>query len=174
MFNRKGIFLFFYPKHVPFLFYHLFCNNRWQNTSLQLTTSLTSCTVSFMLGFSRLCYYLVKTGNIKISAVLSTNNDTGVNTLSFPELGDVCIDMDRAETFGLMTVRAKLRNSIIQIIYYQWKLQILSVYQITILIKQVGENGDRLECEFRHLSLAEYMTALHVHITGDSLKGTNI
>ena len=93
--------------------------NRWQNTSLQLTTSLTSCTVSFMLGFSRLCYYLVKTGNIKISAVLSTNNDTGVNTLSFPELGDVCIDMDRAETFGLMTVRAKLRNSIIQIIYYE-------------------------------------------------------
>ena len=41
-----------------------------------------------------------------------------------------------------------------------------------MFIKQVGENGDRLECEFRHLSLAEYMTALHVHITGDSLKGT--
>ena len=57
-----------------------------------------------MLGFSRLCYYLVKTGNIKISGVLSTNLDTGVNTLSFPELGDVCIDMDKAETFGLMTV----------------------------------------------------------------------
>ena len=104
-------------KNVPFLFYPLFCKTRWQNTSLQLTTSLTSCTVSFMLGFSRLCYYLVKTGNIKISAVLSTNNDTGVNTLSFPELGDVCIDMDRAETFGLMTVRAKLRNSIIKILY---------------------------------------------------------
>ena len=57
-----------------------------------------------MLGFSRLCYYLVKTGNIKISGVLSTNLDTGVNTLSFPELGDVSIDMDKAETFGLMTV----------------------------------------------------------------------
>ena len=28
-----------------------------------------------------------------------------------------------------------------------------------------------LECEFRHLSLAEYLTALHVHVTGDSLKG---
>ena len=57
-----------------------------------------------MLGFSRLYYYLVKSGNIKISAVLSTNLDTGVNTLSFPELGDVSIDMDKAETFGLMTV----------------------------------------------------------------------
>ena len=127
--------MYFYPKDVPFLFYHLFCNNRWQNTSLQLTTSLTSCTVSFMLGFSRLCYYLVKTGNIKISAVLSTNNDTGVNTLSFPELGDVCIDMDRAETFGLMTVRAGLRNSIIKKFYHQYyesQINILynNVYQI--------------------------------------------
>jgi hypothetical protein len=28
-----------------------------------------------------------------------------------------------------------------------------------------------LECEFRHLSLAEYLTALHVHVSGDSLKG---
>ena len=35
----------------------------------------------------------------------------------------------------------------------------------------VEQDGDNLECEFRHLSLAEYMTALHVHITGDSLKG---
>ena len=29
----------------------------------------------------------------------------------------------------------------------------------------------RLEWEFRHLSLAEYLTALHVHVTGDSLLG---
>ena len=83
-----------------------------------------------MLGFSRLCYYLVKTGNIKISAVLSTNNDTGVNTLSFPELGDVCIDMDRAETFGLMTVRAKLQNNIINISHRKRKLQISNQYII--------------------------------------------
>ena len=27
-----------------------------------------------------------------------------------------------------------------------------------------------MECEFRHLSLAEYLTALHVHITGEPLK----
>ena len=37
--------------------------------------------------------------------------------------------------------------------------------------QQVGQDGSRLECEFRHLSLAEYMTALHIHINGDSLKG---
>lgn len=35
----------------------------------------------------------------------------------------------------------------------------------------VSQQGQRLECEFRHLSLAEYLTALHVHVTGDSLKG---
>ena len=35
----------------------------------------------------------------------------------------------------------------------------------------VEQDGDQLECEFRHLSLAEYMTALHVHITGADLKG---
>lgn len=34
----------------------------------------------------------------------------------------------------------------------------------------VAQDGLNLECEFRHLSLAEYLTALHVHITGDSLK----
>ena len=35
----------------------------------------------------------------------------------------------------------------------------------------VEQDGDKLECEFRHLSLAEYMTALHVHVTGAELKG---
>jgi len=34
----------------------------------------------------------------------------------------------------------------------------------------VAQDGPNLECEFRHLSLAEYLTALHVHITGDSLR----
>ena len=35
----------------------------------------------------------------------------------------------------------------------------------------VSQDGVRLECEFRHLSLAEYLTALHVHVTGDNLLG---
>ena len=34
----------------------------------------------------------------------------------------------------------------------------------------VSQDGANLECEFRHLSLAEYLTALHVHITGDTLQ----
>ena len=41
----------------------------------------------------------------------------------------------------------------------------------TFGLMTVEQDGDRLECEFRHLSLAEYMTALHVHITGADLKG---
>jgi len=112
--------------------------NRWQNTSLNMTTNLNAATISFMRGFSCLCYHLVRTGNIKISAILNEDNPATGNTLRFPDLGNVTIDQDRAETFGLMTVE---------------------------------QDGDRLECEFRHLSLAEYMTALHVHITGADLKG---
>ena len=34
----------------------------------------------------------------------------------------------------------------------------------------VSQEDTRVECEFRHLSLAEYLTALHVHITGEPLK----
>ena len=34
----------------------------------------------------------------------------------------------------------------------------------------VAQDGLNLECEFRHLSLAEYLTALHIHITGDTLQ----
>lgn len=105
--------------------------HRWQNTSLALTTNLEETTIHFVLGFARLCYHLVKSGNIKISAIMQANN-----TLNFPDLGDVTIDQERAETFGLMTV---------------------------------SQDGPRLECEFRHLSLAEYLTALHVHVTGDTL-----
>ncbi len=111
---------------------------RWQNTSLQMTTSLDSATVDFLLNFSRICYFLVKSGNIKMSAYLSEVADGSV--LSFPDFADgaVTIDQYRAESFGLMTI---------------------------------DQDGRRLECEFRHLSLAEYLTALHVHVSGDTLTG---
>ena len=44
----------------------------------------------------------------------------------------------------------------------------------TFGLMTVSQDDDQqhLECEFRHLSLAEYLTALHVHVSGDSLKGT--
>jgi len=107
--------------------------HRWQNTSLSVTTHLEEATVNFVLNFAKLCYHLVRSGNIKISAIMQPNQ-----TLTFPDLGGVTIDQERAETFGLMTV---------------------------------SQDGPRLECEFRHLSLAEYLTALHIHVTGDSLLG---
>ncbi len=106
-----------------------------------MTTSLDSSTVDFLLGFARLCYHLVRSGNIKMEAVLNDGNGANVNnTLTFPDFGGVSIDQDRAEAFGLMTVS-----------------------DIT--------PERHMECEFRHLSLAEYLTALHIHVTGDSLKG---
>ena len=106
---------------------------RWQNTSLSITTTLEEATVAFVLSFAKLCYHLVKSGNIKIAAVMQANH-----SLHFPDLGEVTIDQERAETFGLMIV---------------------------------GQDGRKLECEFRHLSLAEYLTALHVHVSGDSMLG---
>ena len=131
-----------------------------------MTTSLDNSTVDFLLNFSRLCYYLVKSGNIKMTAIqtpypnqsstlvsssgnssnaiyASVGGNGSMNSnfggqLTFPAFGNVSIDQDRAETFGLMTV---------------------------------SQDGSVLECEFRHLSLAEYLTALHVHVTGETLKG---
>ena len=47
--------------------------NRWQNSSLQMTTSLDVTTVDFLMGFARLCYHLVRSGNIKMAAVMQTD-----------------------------------------------------------------------------------------------------
>ena len=85
-----------------------------------------------MMGFSRLCYHLVRTGNIKISAILSTNQETGINTLSFPDLGDVTIDMDRAETFGLMTVSIKRFNSNLAVLLYYL------LYRLSVMVYLFG------------------------------------
>merc|ERR1719211_80503 len=35
----------------------------------------------------------------------------------------------------------------------------------------VSQSSRQVECEFRHLSLAEYLSAIHVHTTGEPLKG---
>ena len=66
---------------------------------MSITTTLEDSTIAFILNFSKLCYHLVKSGNIKISAIMQEDA-----TLHFPDLGEVTIDQERAETFGLMTV----------------------------------------------------------------------
>lgn len=91
--------------------------------------------MTFLRSFAQLCYHLVRSGNIRMSAVMDQEN----NSLVFPEFNGVSIDREKAESFGLM-----------------------------ILI----EEGDQLECEFRHLSLAEYLSALHIYCTEEqTLKG---
>ena len=60
---------------------------RWQNTSLSITTTLEDATIAFILNFSKLCYHLVKSGNIKIAAIMQEEG-----TLHFPDLGEVTID----------------------------------------------------------------------------------
>ena len=81
---------------------------RWQNTSLQMTTNLHASTVDFLLGFARLCYHLVRSGNIKMKAVLNDGSGSDVsNTLTFPDFGGVSIDQVREKAvkdiFPLMT-----------------------------------------------------------------------
>jgi hypothetical protein len=66
--------------------------HRWQNTSLQITTNLEQPTVNFIVGFAKLCYHLVSTSRIKISAILTTDPEHGGGVLRFPELGNVTID----------------------------------------------------------------------------------
>jgi len=44
------------------------------------------------VGFAKLCYHLVSTSKIKISAVLAKDPDHGGGVLRFPELGNVTID----------------------------------------------------------------------------------
>jgi hypothetical protein len=63
---------------------------RWQNTSLSITTTLEDATIAFILNFSKLCYHLVKSGNIKIAAIMQEEG-----TLHFPDLGEVTIDQVR-------------------------------------------------------------------------------
>ena len=61
-----------------------------------MTTSLDASTVDFLLGFARLCYHLVRSGNIKMKAVLNDGSSSDVNnTLTFPDFGGVSIDQVR-------------------------------------------------------------------------------
>eukprot|EP00095_Tigriopus_kingsejongensis_P008904 maker-scaffold1538_size36768-snap-gene-0.10 protein:Tk08904 transcript:maker-scaffold1538_size36768-snap-gene-0.10-mRNA-1 annotation:"lrr and pyd domains-containing protein 3-like" len=108
---------------------------RWQNTSFQISTNLEHSTVSFLRSFAQLCYYLVQSGNIRMSGEMVPDDS---NMLRFPDFHGVSIDREKAESFGLM-----------------------------ILI----ESEDHVECEFRHLSLAEYLAALHIYSNDQTLKG---
>ena len=80
---------------------------RWQNTSLSITTTLEDATIAFILNFSKLCYHLVKSGNIKIAAIMQEEG-----TLHFPDLGEVTIDQVRIaiKKWKKLTYRISLNN----------------------------------------------------------------
>ena len=136
---------------------------RWQNTSLSITTTLEDATIAFILNFSKLCYHLVKSGNIKIAAIMQEEG-----TLHFPDLGEVTIDQVQIKTKNEKSSHIFLIFLIFQIFLFFKKIQERAE---TFGLMTVSQDGVRLECEFRHLSLAEYLTALHVHVTGDNLLG---
>ena len=89
-------------------------------------------------------------------------------TLHFPDLGEVTIDQ----------VQIKIKNEKkLTYIFDIFNISNIFIFQKnqeraeTFGLMTVSQDGVRLECEFRHLSLAEYLTALHVHVTGDNLLG---
>ena len=57
-----------------------------------------------------------------------------------------------------------------RLIFPSLDLELDMVRAQTFGMMVVSQEDTRVECEFRHLSLAEYLTALHVHITGEPLK----
>ena len=89
-------------------------------------------------------------------------------TLHFPDLGEVTIDQVQIKTKNEKSSHIFLIFLIFQIFLFLKKIQERAE---TFGLMTVSQDGVRLECEFRHLSLAEYLTALHVHVTGDNLLG---
>jgi len=74
---------------------------------------------------------------------------------------------------GSIKKQAELDTAGEKLIFPSLELQLDLTRAQTFGMMVVSQSEQIVECEFRHLSLAEYLTALHVHITGDPLKVVN-
>ena len=74
---------------------------------------------------------------------------------------------------GSIKKHAKLDNTKEKLIFPQLELELDLARAQTFGMMLVNQSQEEVECEFRHLSLAEYLTALHVHTTGEPLKVGN-
>lgn len=72
---------------------------------------------------------------------------------------------------GSIKASASLDNSREKLVFPKLKLSLDLARAQTFGMMVVSQANDDVECEFRHLSLAEYLTAIHVHTTGQPLKG---
>lgn len=72
---------------------------------------------------------------------------------------------------GSIKKTAVLDNAREKLIFPELKLTLDLARAQTFGMMVVSQQDEEVECEFRHLSLAEYLSALHVHTTGEPLKG---
>ena len=75
---------------------------------------------------------------------------------------------------GSIKKQAELDSSGEKISFSSLELELDLTRAQTFGMMVVSQTDNVVECEFRHLSLAEYLTALHVHITGEPLKVMNV
>ena len=71
---------------------------------------------------------------------------------------------------GSIKKQAELDSTGDKIIFPSLDLELDLSRAQTFGMMVVSQTDKVVECEFRHLSLAEYLTALHVHNTGEPLK----
>ena len=71
---------------------------------------------------------------------------------------------------GSIKKHAQLDSSREKILFPQLEVELDLSRAQTFGMMLVNQSEEEVECEFRHLSLAEYLTAIHVHTTGEPLK----
>ena len=72
---------------------------------------------------------------------------------------------------GSIKAKAKVDKNEERLEFAQLNLSLDLARAQTFGMMVVSQDGEEVECEFRHLSLAEYLSAIHVHTTGQPLKG---
>ena len=71
---------------------------------------------------------------------------------------------------GSIKKHAQLDSSREKILFPKLEVELDLSRAQTFGMMLVNQSEEEVECEFRHLSLAEYLTAIHVHTTGEPLK----
>ena len=139
-----------------------------------MPTTLTQLYTWVMLVFSNQWHHTEESGlnlDTHTSTFLKGCEDTGrcasSYTLSHVRFAKLCYHLVQS---GSIKKQAELDPSGERILFPGLDLELDLGRAQTFGMMVVSQEGATVETEFRHLSLAEYLTALHVHITGEPLK----
>ena len=139
-----------------------------------MPTTLTQLYTWVMLVFSNQWHHTEESGlnlDTHTSTFLKGCEDTGrcgsSYNLSHVRFAKLCYHLVQS---GSIKKQAELDPSGERILFPGLDLELDLGRAQTFGMMVVSQEGATVETEFRHLSLAEYLTALHVHITGEPLK----